>query len=341
MELIVAILVIIVALVFDFTNGFHDAANAIATSVSTRAMSPKVALTLAAIMNLLGALLGTAVATTIAKDIVDLTGLTAIMQLELVVSALIGAIGWNLITWWFGLPSSSSHALIGGLTGAGLSAMLFSDTVHIKWSKIVDKVIEPMFLSPLVGFLLAYLLMLTFQWVLRKRNPQQTFKRFRVMQIFSSAALALGHGLQDAQKSMGIIFMACAATGIFGVTHTDETIPFVIMVMCALAIGAGTFAGGKRIMKTLGTRIVDIDPTRAFAAEIVSAGVLYTTAFLVHAPISTTHTVTSAILGSGATKSIKSVRWQVAGNIMRAWFLTIPASALLAFLVHQVVSFVL
>ena len=219
--------------------------------------------------------------------------------------------------------------------------MLFSDTVHIKWSKIVDKVIEPMFLSPLVGFLLAYLLMLTFQWVLRKRNPQQTFKRFRVMQIFSSAALALGHGLQDAQKSMGIIFMACAATGIFGVTHTDETIPFVIMVMCALAIGAGTFAGGKRIMKTLGTRIVDIDPTRAFAAEIVSAGVLYTTAFLVHAPISTTHTVTSAILGSGATKSIKSVRWQVAGNIMRAWFLTIPASALLAFLVHQVVSFVL
>lgn len=334
---IIAIVVIITALAFDFTNGFHDAANAIATSVSTRALTPRVALAMAAVMNLIGAMLGTAVATTIAKDIVDLVNIDGNAQLAIVLSALVGAITWNLVTWWFGLPSSSSHALIGGLAGAGISAEIFYDAVHVKWVKILDKVIEPMFLSPLVGFLLAFIVMTIFQWVLRNSKPHVVMRRFRVAQIFSSAALALGHGLQDAQKSMGVIFMAAASAGILGVTNEMHDIPLWIKVICALAIGAGTFAGGKRIMKTLGSKIIDIDPVHAFSAESVSAGVLYTTAFLISAPISTTHTVTSSILGSGATKSIKSVRWGVAKNIVSAWFLTIPAAGFIAFTIQLLI----
>lgn len=341
MELFVAVLVIIFALGFDFTNGFHDAANAIATSVSTRALTPRVALILAAVMNLIGAMLGTAVATTIAKEIVHLSDIDPISQLVIVVSALLGAISWNVLTWYFGMPSSSSHALIGGLTGAGLSAMIYNHDVAVQWHKILDKVIEPMFLSPLVGFILAYIIMLIFQWIFRGSDPKKVFARFRVAQIFSSSALALGHGLQDAQKSMGVIFMAVAAAGIAGVTHDTLEIPFWIKLICALAISAGTFAGGKRIMKTLGSKVVDVTPVTGFAAEAVSASVLYITAFFIKAPISTTHSVTSSILGTGATKSIKSVNWSVAGNIVKTWFITLPASALSAFIIHEILRLII
>ncbi|GHT83555.1 inorganic phosphate transporter [Actinomycetota bacterium] len=337
MELGLAIAVIVVALGFDFTNGFHDAANAIATSVSTRALKPRQAMAMAAVMNVVGALLGTAVAKTIAADMVDLTDLGSIQQLDIVLAALVGAIMWNIITWWFGLPSSSTHAIVGGLVGAGTSAMLLAQDTHVKWEKILDKVLEPMVLSPLVGFTLAYIVMIGFEWWLRNKNPDMIFKRFRFAQIFSSAALAMGHGLQDAQKSMGLIFMACGATGLLGVQHGDENIPIEIILMCAITIGAGTFTGGKRIMKTLGSKVIDINPPRAFAAEIVSASVLYVTAFFAKAPISTTHTVTSSILGSGATKSIRSVRWSVAKSIVTAWVLTLPAAATLGFVAHQIV----
>jgi PiT family inorganic phosphate transporter len=343
LELFIAITVVVVALGFDFTNGFHDAANAIATSVSTRALKPRAALLMAAVMNLVGALLGTAVATTIAKEIVDMVSIPPVVQLSIVLSALLGAITWNLVTWWLALPSSSSHALIGGLVGAGSGAMLHYQDVSVQWEKILDKVIEPMFLSPVVGFVLAFILCRFLYSALRKSNPNTTFKKFRVCQIFSSAALALGHGLQDAQKSMGIIFMACAAADaaghtIFGVTHEMTAIPIEIMLMCACAIGLGTFMGGKRIMKTMGSKIIDINPVRAFSSETVSALVLYATAFFVHAPISTTHVVTSAILGSGSTKGFKSVRWGVAINIVKAWFMTLPAAAIVAFIFFEAIS---
>ncbi|MDR0846783.1 MAG: inorganic phosphate transporter [Lactobacillales bacterium] len=336
LEIIVAVLVIVFALAFDFTNGFHDAANAIASAVSTRALSPRVALTLAAVMNLIGAMLGTAVASTIAKEIVELSHIAPMDQLTIVLAALIGAITWNLLTWWFGLPSSSSHAIIGGLVGAGLSAMLFSGDLFVKWDSVWHKVVEPMFLSPLVGFLGAYIVMIIIQWIFRRANPTKAYKGFRVAQIFSSAALALGHGLQDAQKSMGIIFMACAASGLLGVDGSTDHIPLAIMLMCALAIGAGTFVGGKRIMKTLGSKIIDIDPAKGFSAELVSATVLYVTAYFVKAPISTTHTVTSSILGAGAANKAKAVNWMVARNIVGGWFITMPMAAVIAFVLHEI-----
>lgn len=339
MEFIIAIAVIVFALGFDFTNGFHDAANAIATSVSTKALQPKTALALAAVMNLVGAMLGTAVATTIAKEIVHLSTIAPHQQLLIVVSALLGAISWNIFTWYFGMPSSSSHALIGGLTGAGISgAIFYGNEVQVQWHKLLDKVIEPMFLSPLVGFILAYIIMTIFQWIFRGSDAKKVFARFRIAQIFSSSALALGHGLQDAQKSMGVIFMAAAAVGIGGLSHDSTQIPFWIKFICASAIGLGTFFGGKRIMKTLGSKVVNIDPSRGFAAESVSAAVLYVTAFFVKAPISTTHCVTSSILGSGATKSLRSVNWSVAGNIVKTWFMTLPASGCVAFIIHLLLA---
>ncbi|MDR0950727.1 MAG: inorganic phosphate transporter [Candidatus Ancillula sp.] len=336
MILALAIAVIVVALSFDFTNGFNDAANAIATSVSTRALKPRAAFTLAAGMNLVGALLGTAVATTIAKEIIHITMIDPEDQLIIIVSALLGAITWNLTTWYLGMPSSSSHSLIGGLVGAGFSASLYHPEVHVQWIQIVYKVIEPMLFSPIIGFTCAFIVMTIFQWVFRKRNPGKTFSAFKKAQIFSSAALALGHGLQDAQKSMGIIFMAAAAAGIGGITHADSDIPLWIKCACAGAIGLGTFVGGKKIMTTLGSKIVDVDPARGFAAESVSAIVLYVTAFFIHAPISTSHTVTSSILGSGATKSMRSVNWGTAINIVKTWFITMPAAALVAFIIHEI-----
>ena len=315
--------VIVVALSFDYTNGFHDAANAIATSVSTRALTPRAALIMAALMNLLGAFLGTGVAQTVGSGIVELPEATA--SLVVVLAALLGAISWNLITWWFGLPSSSSHALIGGLIGATLASVGI-----VKWAGVVEKVLIPMVVSPVVGFLIAYLLMTGILWAFRRVNPGRVNRGFRIAQTFSAAAMALGHGLQDAQKTMGVITLALVVGGYL---PTFE-VPWWVIVLAATALAAGTYAGGWRIMRTLGRRIVHLDPPRGFAAETTAASVLYTTAFVFQAPISTTQTITSAVVGVGATKRLSAVRWGVAGNIVAAWVLTIPMAGLVAALCY-------
>lgn len=350
LNLILVVVVIVIALAFDYTNGFHDAANAIATSVSTRALTPRVALLMAAIMNVIGALLGTEVAKTIGNGIIDISHFTSstdvLMQREglvIVLAALVGAVTWNMITWWFGLPSSSSHALIGGLVGAGLAS-----ATRVQWGGIASHVIVPMFASPLVGFLIGYILMRLMMVALKNLPYHKTMRQFRVLQTISAAAMALGHGLQDAQKTMGVIVMALVAGGyghhhnIFDEVTGEMTVPFWVKLAAALAISLGTYAGGWRIMRTLGRKIIDLDPARGFVAETVSAGVLYISAFALHAPISTTHTITSAILGVGATRRFSAVRWGVAGNIVVAWFLTLPAAAGVAavmfWLIHGLVA---
>ncbi|MGO1591951.1 MAG: inorganic phosphate transporter, partial [Ancrocorticia sp.] len=315
--------IIAVAFIFDFTNGFHDAANAIATSVATRALSKRAALTMAAVMNFIGALLGTGVAETIAQDIIHIDDAeTAHVGLVIVLGALAGAIIWNLITWWFGLPSSSSHALIGGLAGAGIVG-----AVSVHWDAILDKVVIPMVLSPTIGFVLAYLLMRLLLRMLANASYKPTMRRFRHLQTISAAAMALGHGLQDAQKTMGVVVVALIAGGYHN--HGDG-IPTWVKLGAATAISLGTYTGGQRIMKTLGQKIIDLDPASGFAAEAVAASVLYTTAFVWQAPISTTHTITTAIMGVGATKRRSAVRWGIAGNIATAWVMTLPAAALMA-----------
>ncbi|PSK97569.1 PiT family inorganic phosphate transporter [Haloactinopolyspora alba] len=319
MELALIAAVVVVALSFDYTNGFHDAANAIATSVSTRALTPRAALILAAVMNLVGAFLGTGVAATIGEGIIDAP--TGDGGLLVVLAALLGAIVWNVITWWLGLPSSSSHALIGGLVGAALAS---ANTVL--WSGIVEKVVIPMVASPLVGFGLAFLVMIGIQWLFRRAHVGRVNRGFRLAQTLSAAAMALGHGLQDAQKTMGVITLALVVGGYQSGFHVQ----WWVIVLAASALAAGTYAGGWRIMRTLGRRIVHLDPPHGFAAESVAAGVLYTTAFAFHAPISTTHTITSAVMGVGATRRLSAVRWGVAGNIVTAWVLTIPMAGLVA-----------
>ncbi len=319
MELAAVIVVIVVALGFDYTNGFHDAANAIATSVSTRALAPRTALLMAAVMNLVGAFLGTAVASTVGSGIIEAP--TGIPGLAVVLSALVGAIIWNLVTWYFGMPSSSSHALIGGLVGAALAS-----AGVVRWNGVIDKVVIPMVLSPIVGFVLAGLFMLALLWIFRHGQPTKLTRNFRHAQTVSAAAMALGHGLQDAQKTMGVIVLALVVGGF----HQGFEIPWWVVLLAAGALSAGTYAGGWRIMRTLGRRIIDLDPPRGFAAEATASAVLYTTAFVFAAPISTTQTITSSILGVGATKRLSSVRWGVAGNIAIAWVLTIPMAALAA-----------
>ena len=321
--LIAVIAIVALALIFDYTNGFHDAANAIATSVSTRALTPRAALIMAAVANFIGAFLGDAVAKTVGSGII--TAPQGEAGLVLVAGAVVGAITWNMITWYFGMPSSSSHALIGGLVGAALSA-----GAVVEWQGILDKVVVPMIFSPLVGFLLAGGLMVGILWGFRRRNAGRTTTGFRRLQVVSAALMALGHGLQDAQKTMGIIVLALVVAGY----QTGTDIPLWVKLAAAGAISLGTYSGGWRIMRTLGRRIIHLDPARGFAAETSAAAVLFTTAFIFHAPISTTQTITGAIMGVGATKRLSAVRWGVAGNIAVAWVLTLPAAALVAAIVE-------
>ncbi|NUW45851.1 inorganic phosphate transporter [Nonomuraea rhodomycinica] len=316
--------VVVVALAFDYTNGFHDAANAIATSVSTRALTPRAALFMAAAMNFIGAHLGTQVAQTVGKGIIDAPQGTH--GLVIVAAALVGAIAWNLITWYFGLPSSSSHALIGGLVGSALAS---ASLVH--WDGVVEKVVIPMILSPVLGFTIAAAIMIAIYWIFRRAQPGKTNRGFRYAQTVSAAAMALGHGLQDAQKTMGVIFLALV---VGGYASPQDPIPQWVIISAAGAISLGTYAGGWRIMRTLGRRIIALDPPQGFAAESAAATVLYTAAIGFGAPISTTHTITSAIMGVGSTKRLSAVRWGVAGNIVTAWILTIPAAALVAALTY-------
>ncbi|GGF43973.1 inorganic phosphate transporter [Marmoricola endophyticus] len=331
MELAIVIAVVVVALAFDYTNGFHDAANAIATSVSTRALTPRIALLLAAVMNFVGALLGQEVAQTV-SEVISTSGVGVVHGLVIVLAGLLGAITWNLVTWYFGLPSSSSHALIGGLVG---SALVASATVH--WATIVDKVVIPMVLSPLIGFAVAFAVMLAVMWIFRRRNPHKVQRGFRLMQTVSASALALGHGLQDAQKTMGVIFLALLVTGR---AQSGDDLPLWVVIISASAISLGTYSGGWRIMRTLGRKIIALDPARGFSAEATGAAVLYGMAILAHAPVSTTHTITSAIMGAGATKRFSAVRWGMARTIVAGWILTFPAAGAAAAVAYLLLHYV-
>ena len=328
-ELIATIIVIITALGFDFTNGFHDAANAIATSVGTKALRPGPALALAAVCNFAGAFLGQQVAKTIQSITTPATGLSG---LALVFSALVGAITWNLITWWFGLPTSSSQALLGALVGAALVA---GSTVN--WDTVVHKVIIPMVTSPVVGLILAFLLMRLIVIIFRNRSPRKVNGGFRKAQVFSAAAMALGHGLQDAQKTMGIIVLALVSMGYL---PTDTGIPMWVVASSAGAISIGTAVGGKKIMRTLGRRVIELTPARGFAAESVASSILYTAAYAFHAPVSTTQVITGSIMGAGVERRIKAVRWNVGIDILWAWVLTLPAAALIAACVQEVIKLI-
>jgi phosphate/sulfate permease len=310
------VIIVLVALAFDYTNGFHDAANAIAVAVSTKALTPRVALALAAVMNLVGALISTSVAKTVGAGIIDPP--EGDDGLVIVFAALIGAITWNMITWWYGLPSSSSHALIGGLVGAALAA-----AHSVQWMGVLDKVIIPMILSPLVGFGLGYLFMLAILWSFRGANVSKANRGFRFAQIFSSSTMALGHGMQDAQKTMGIITLALIANGSLG---ADADPPFWVIASAATAIALGTYSGGWRIIRTTGSRIIKMDAAQGFSAQSSGAAVILASTHFGF-PLSTTHVINGGVMGAGAGKRISAVRWGVAGNIFMAWLLTLPAAA--------------
>ncbi|MGW0497777.1 anion permease [Streptomyces sp. NPDC003007] len=320
MDNLALVVTIGVALFFTYTNGFHDSANAIATSVSTRALTPRAALAMAAVMNLAGAFMGSGVAKTVSEGLIQTP--TGSKGMGILFAALVGAIVWNLITWYFGLPSSSSHALFGGMVGAALAG---GTTVY--WHGVLEKVVLPMFISPVVGLLAGYLVMTAIMWLFRNANPHKTKRGFRIAQTVSAAGMALGHGLQDAQKTMGIVVMALV---IADVEDYGDPIPVWVKVACAVMLSLGTYAGGWRIMRTLGRKIIELDPPQGFAAEATGATIMFTSAFLFRAPISTTHVITSAIMGVGATKRVKAVRWGVAKNIILGWFITMPAAALVA-----------
>jgi PiT family inorganic phosphate transporter len=310
--------VVAIALFFDFTNGFHDTANSIATSVSTRALSPRAAVASAAVLNFLGAFVSIEVAATIAKGIVD----QEVITLEIVMAGLVGAITWNLITWFLGLPSSSSHALVGGMIG---SAMAAGGTDVVKWGGIKEKVLVPSLAAPFLGVVIAFVLILGITWIIARQSPTKVNRVFRRLQLVSGGFVAFTHGTNDAQKTMGIMALALVASG-----HLDADFdrpPTWVIASAALAMGAGTYAGGWRIIRTLGQRIAKIDPPQGFAAQTACASILWTTAHYGF-PVSTTHTISGSVLGAGAIRGFSAVRWGVAGNILVAWILTLPAAAL-------------
>jgi PiT family inorganic phosphate transporter len=320
--------VVVLAVIFDYINGFHDTANAIATSVATRALDPRAALLMATAFNFIGAFAGTAVAKTIGAGLVDEHTSTQ----GVIIAALIGAIAWDLVTWYYGLPSSSSHALIGGLLGATLVS---AGVGAFKVDGILAKVVFPMFASPVIGFIVAFVLIIALFWLFRSapRRPMTTI--FRRLQIVSAGFMAFSHGSNDAQKTMGIITLALFSGGVIGTID----VPWWVIVIAATAISLGTAIGGWRIMHTMGHRVVKLEPVHGFAAETTAATVIITAATL-GMPVSTTHVISSAIMGVGSARGVRGVRWGVARNILAAWVITIPASggvaALVWFLLHQV-----
>ena len=308
--------VVAVALFFDFTNGFHDTANSIATTVSTRALSPRAAVVSAAVLNFAGAFVSFEVAATIAKGIVE----QEVMTLEVVLAGLVGAITWNLITWYFGLPSSSSHALIGGMAGAAVAAEGFD---VLQWAGLREKVLIPSLIAPFAGVFVGAALMVIVLWVIRRRAPGVVHRVFRRLQLVSGGFVAFTHGTNDAQKTMGIIALALVASG--HLSADFERPPLWVIVSAAGAMALGTYAGGWRIIKTLGTRVAKLEPPQGFAAQTACASILWTTAHYGF-PVSTTHTISGSVLGAGATTRLSAVRWGVAGNILLAWVLTIPCA---------------
>jgi inorganic phosphate transporter, PiT family len=312
------VITVVVALVFDFTNGFHDTANAVATSVSTRALSPRLAVLIAAIANLAGAFVTTAVASTVGKGIID----SGLATPKTVLAAVSGAIVWNLLTWWLGLPSSSSHALIGGLIGAALAQ---SGEKGVEWHGVVHKVLIPAVWAPTVAFVAAFLLLLAIYWGFQWMTPGVANRSFRYGQLVSGTWVAFTHGANDAQKTMGVIALALYANGSIDTFY----IPTWVKIAAGLSIAAGTYTGGWRIMRTLGQRVFQMDPPAGFAAQSAAGAVIYISTHLGY-PLSTTHVVSGAVMGAGATKRLSAVRWGVAGNILVAWIFTIPASAAVA-----------
>ena len=317
MDELTLVAVVAVALFFDFTNGFHDTANSIATSVSTRAMSPRAAVLSAAVLNVLGAFVSLEVAATVAKGIV----IPEVITLDVVLAGLVGAITWNLVTWYMGLPSSSSHALVGGVLGSAIAA---SGTDVVKWGGLREKVLIPSLIAPFAGLVIAAALMIGITWVIRRRAPGTVNRVFRRLQLVSGGFVAFTHGTNDAQKTMGIIALALIASGHLA---PDADPPLWVIVSAALAMGAGTYAGGWRIIKTLGTRIAKLDPPQGFAAQTACASILWTTAHYGF-PVSTTHTISGSVMGAGASRRLSAVRWGVAGTIVMAWVMTIPCAAL-------------
>jgi inorganic phosphate transporter, PiT family len=312
------VFVIVLAVVFDYTNGFHDTANSIATSVATRALSPGWAILMATAFNFIGAFAGTAVAVTIGKGLVNEETTTQ----TIVAAALIGAIAWNLITWQRGLPSSSSHALIGGLLGATIVGAGFA---ALNIGGIVGKVLIPMITSPILGFVLAFAFIIAIYWVFRRSQRKPMARRFRRLQVFSAAYMAFAHGSNDAQKTMGIITLALFSAGVI----PSVTVPSWVIVVSATALSAGTAVGGWRIMRTMGQRVAKLEPVHGFAAETTAASILVGTAEL-GMPVSTTQVISSAIMGVGASQGTRAVRWGVARRILIAWILTLPGAGLLA-----------
>ena len=325
------IIVIILAVAFDYINGFHDTANAIATSVSTRALRPSHAILMSATANFVGALTGTAVAKTIASGIA--TTPAGDEGQIVVAAALVGAITWNLITWRLGIPSSSSHALIGGLIGAAIAA---SGVSSLNGPGIMEKVIVPLVASPILGVVIGFGLMVLLLNVFRRAHPKRINDRFRRLQVISAAYMAFSHGSNDAQKTMGIITLALVTGGILA----EPVVPLWVILLAASAISLGTAAGGWRIIKTMGQRVVKLDPVHGFAAETTAATIIMG-ASTFGMPVSTTHVISSAIIGVGASDRFSAVRWGVAGNIITAWVLTIPASGAVAWLSWEILSFVL
>jgi PiT family inorganic phosphate transporter len=312
----IVIAVVIIALVFDYTNGFHDAANAVATSISTRAVPPNLALGAAAIFNIVGALISTSVAATLAKGIVDAQAVTS----PVILGGLLGAIVWNVLTWWWALPNSSSHCLIGGVAGAVLATQ---GAAHVKWHAIVDKVLIPTVCAPLIGFTVAILIMVALLWIFRNAHPGVLNRRFRIVQTVSASVVAFSHGSNDAQKTMGVITLALFTGGAI----PSLTVPLWVKLASAVTIGLGTYAGGKKIIRTLGMRLVKLSPVQGFAAETSASAVLLSTAHLGF-PVSTTHVITASIMGVGATQRLSAVKWGLSLNIFIAWVITLPIAGL-------------
>lgn len=315
------VMVVVAALIFDFINGFHDTANAIATVVSTGVMRTRTAVLMAAALNVVGAFLGTAVASTIGKDLVD----PAQVSQQLVLAALLAAIVWNLFTWWFGIPSSSSHALVGGIIGAGMTAL---GAAAIKPAG-VEKVVTALVLSPLLGFAFSFVLMVAMYWVVRRSRPNKINKLFRRLQVISAGFMAVSHGSNDAQKTMGVITMALVSYQGTYDAAAKFPVPTWVVIACALAMGLGTASGGWRIIKTMGSKIFKLRPIHGFCAETGAATLLQLASHF-GLPVSTTHVITSAIMGAGATTRLSAVSWGVTRRIATAWVLTIPVCMALA-----------
>lgn len=321
------LIIIAIALIFDFINGFHDSANAIATSVATRVLTMKQAVVMGAVFNFLGAFMSVAVAQTIGTDLIKSNGTTQ----TVIIAALLGAIIWNLITWYYGLPSSSSHALIGGLLGA---AIVYTGSFKVvQWNNFFMIIVLWLFLSTIFGFLAGNLIMNFLNIILKKARPATVTKIFSKLQIVSAMLMALNHGANDAQKSMGVITMALLSAGAI----SAFTIPLWVKASCALAMALGTAVGGKKIIKTMGFNMARLAPVNGFAAETGAAAIIFT-ATMFHAPVSTTHIISTSIMGVGAAKRMSSVKWGIAKNIVWAWVITIPSCAIMAGLLIGIIK---